>query len=141
MDRLGAGRGFFSYALTWDDQSYVEQYLKFAVDIGHPPTAVILNDPTHTKWTALDYRLAKAYQLRQSYGEVPPWIDRSDRVAWDAKTFISKSAAAIERKQDKQKKPVPGMRYYAVPRTVDDGPMPTMREYFDDLKRLNGRQF
>lgn len=141
MDRQRTGRRFFSYALTWDDQSYIEPYLKVAVEIGHPPSAVILNDPTRTKWTTLDYKLAKAYQLRQTYGDIPPWIDRSERVAWDAKTFISKSAAAVERKQDKQKKPVPGMRYYAVPRTTDGGPMPTMKEFFEDLKRLNGKQF
>ena len=143
MDGLHSGRGFFSYALTWDDQQYIEPYLKVAVQIGQPPRAVILNDPSITEWTALDYRLAKAYELRQTYGVYPPWIDRSERVAFDVKTFIYKSAAAVERKQQTEQnrkgyKPVPGKRYYAVPRTIDDGPMPTMEEYYEERKRLLG---
>lgn len=142
MDGSGSGREFFSYALTWDDQSYIEPYLKVAVSIGHPPTAVILNDPDHKEWTALDYKLAKAYELRQSFGDIPPWIDRSERVAFDVKTFVSKSAAAVERRQesDSNKKGAKnfGKRYYAVPRTVDEGPLPTMQEYLEEQKRLNG---
>jgi hypothetical protein len=142
MDRPDSGRGFFSYALTWDDQSYIEPYLKVAVQIGHPPTAVILNDPSHTEWTSLDYKLAKAYELRQSYGDIPPWIDRSERVAFDVKTFVSKSAAAVERKQDSDSKKKNlkafGRRYYATPRTIDEGPLPTMQEYLEEQRRLNG---
>ncbi len=128
--------------MTWDDQSYVEPYLKVALQIGHPPTAVILNDPSRTEWTSLDYKLAKAYELRQSFGDIPPWIDQSDRVSFDVKTFTSKSAAAIERKQEldgnKKGSKFFGRRYYAVPRVIDDGQMPTMLEYLEERKRLNG---
>lgn len=101
---------------------------------------MILSDPTHTEWNALDYKLAKAYELRQTYGDIPPWIDRSERVNWDVKTFTSRSSAAIERKQDKEKKKVPGRRYYAVPRVNDGGPMPTMKEYYEELNRLNSER-
>lgn len=100
---------------------------------------MILSDPTRKEWTKLDYRLAKAYSLRKTYGDIPPWIDRSERVAWDVKTFTSRSAAAIEKKQEREKKAVPGRRYYAVPRTVDGGPLPTMQEYYEEQNRLAGR--
>lgn len=105
---------------------------------------MILGDPSKVKWTSLDYKLAKAYELRQTYGQYPPWIDRSDRVAFDVKTFTSKSSAAVERKQhsdDNRKgnsKPQFGRRYYAVPRTTDGGPMPTMLEFYEEQRRLSG---
>ena len=105
---------------------------------------MILGDSSIKEWTSLDYRLVKAYELRQTYGTFPPWIDRSERVAFDAKTFVSKSAAAIERKQDSDSnrkgnaKSMFGKRYYAIPRTTDDGPMPTMAEFYEEQRRLNG---
>ena len=146
MDGRRSGRGFFSYALTWDDQSYIEAYLRVAVQSGLPPIAVLLNDPDHKEWTELDFKLAKAYELRKTYGDIPPWIDRSERVSFDAKSFISKSAAAVERAQHRDQvnsskqgnSPKFGKRYYAVPRTVDEGPMPTMQEWLEDQRRLNG---
>lgn len=104
---------------------------------------MILNDPSLKDWTWLDLRLIKAYELRLTYGDTPPWIDRSDRVSFDVKTFVSKSAAAVERKQGQDEKaagktPQYGKRYYAVPRVNDGGPMPTMEEYFEDQKRKQG---
>jgi len=146
MDGSGSGRGFFSYALTWPSESYIESYLKVAIQSGLPPIAVIMNDPTHKEWTVLDLKLAKAYELRQSYGDIPPWIDRSDRVHFDTKSFISGSGAAIERAQAAEQKkaqtgrgnPTFGKRWYAVPVTKDGGPMPTMREWLEDQRRLNG---
>ena len=117
--------------------------LKAAVEIGHPPTAVLLNDPSRKEWTAFDYKLIKAYHLRQTYGDVPPWIDRSERVSWNVKTFTSRSGAAIEKKQEadgnKKNTKFYGRRYYAVPEVVDGGPMPTMAEYYEEQKRLNNR--
>ena len=104
---------------------------------------MLLNKPEQTQWTSLDYKLIKAYHLRQTYGDIPPWIDRSERVSFDVKSFVSKSAAAVEKKQDadsnKKNTKFFGKRYYAVPRTVDDGPMPTMEEFFEEQKRLNSR--
>lgn len=142
MDGRDSGREFFSYALTWEDQSYIEPYLKVAVQSGLPPRAILLNDPTIKEWAPIDIKLAKAYELRQTYGDIPPWIDRSDRVQFEARTFVSKSAAAIERKQDQdsKKKSRPGVRYYAVPKVVDGGPMPTMAEYYEELARKEGRK-
>lgn len=148
MDGLHSGRGFFSYALTWQDQSYIEPYLKAAAQAGQPPIAMILEDPSHKEWTAMDYRLAKAYELRLTYGDIPPWIDRSDRVSFEARSFISRSAAAVERKQhaDEEKtqkrnaKPVFGKRYYAVPVIPDGGPMPTMQEWVEETRRKEGER-
>lgn len=71
----------------------------------------------------------------------PVWIDQSPRVAFSAKTRKSKSAEALERAQwqeqkkaEKAKNYVPnfGARYYAVPTTMDGGPMPTKREWIKE---------
>lgn len=74
---------------------------------------------------------------------MPPWIDRSDRVSFDVKTFVSKSAAAVERKQAADEKaqgkaPAYGKRYYPEARVIDGGKMPTMKEFYEDLQRKQG---
>lgn len=123
--------------MTWDDQAYVETFIKAAVDSGQPPSAVILSDPERTQWTETDYRLVKAYYLKQNMmsGSFPVWIDRSDRISFEVKSFISKSEAALERRQEQDNKnnavSSHGKRYYAVPQTMDGGPMPTMQEYLE----------
>jgi hypothetical protein len=89
----------------------------------------------------MDLRLAKAYELRQTYGEIPPWIDRSDRVAFDVSVFTSNSAAALERRQERDSKGNSknfGRRYSLVPRTKDGGPMPTMQEWLEEQQRKQG---
>lgn len=103
---------------------------------------MILNDPTHKEWTALDLKLAKAHQLRKDFGDIPPWIDRSDRVTFDVEVFTSNSGAALERRQEKDsnsKKKTHGRRYALIPRSKDGGPLPTMQEYFEEQARKKGR--
>lgn len=122
--------------MTWDDQSYIETFIKAAVDTGQPPCAMILSNPKITEWTEVDYRLVKAYYLKQNMmsGSFPVWIDRSDRVSFEVKTFISRSEAALERRQEQENAKSNsghGIRYYAVPQTMDGGPMPTMQEYLE----------
>lgn len=111
------------------------------MDAGKPPTAVIFHDPSHTEWTAWDYKLIKAYHLHEQYmdGNFPIWIDRSDRVAFDVKRGISRSKAALDRaeERDAKKKAVPGAFLYAVPRTIDGGPLPTMEEWVAQEKAKN----
>lgn len=69
-------------------------------------------------------------------GNFPVWIDRSDDVVFEAKSFISKSEAVIERAQqqssDNGKKPEPGRKWYAEIKTISGGkPMPTMRDFIE----------
>lgn len=117
--------------------------LKAAVHVGHPPTAVIFSDPSHTEWTVWDYRLIKAHFLLEDWYRdgIPVWWDESDRVTFDAVARVSKSRAAIERAQDaasgKGKKSVPGRYFIAEPRVMDGGEMPTRQEWIDEqmLKR------
>jgi hypothetical protein len=94
-----------------------------------------------------DLKLIAAYHIYQDLmvGSIPIYWDQSDRVAFDAKTGISKSRAAIERKQDsydgKNRKVPPGTFFYAVPRTIDGDPLPTMAEWLEekrDKQGLNG---
>ncbi|AGY47151.1 hypothetical protein CN1A_42 [Clavibacter phage CN1A] len=80
--------------------------------------------------------------MYQSYtdGAYPIWIDRSERVAWDVKSVRSGSRAAVERKTSgKNFKAAPGVSFYAVPRSIDGGPLPTKRDYLEAQAELNGR--
>lgn len=121
--------------------------IKAAIESGLPPSAVILDDPTR-EWTALDTKLIKAYWIKQEYGAVPPWIDQSDRVSFEVRSFISKSAAAMERKQEAEEKAASkrggkrtfGKKYYTVPQTIDDGPMPTIQEWLEEKERKRNGQ-
>jgi len=72
-------------------------------------------------------------------GQFPIWLDQSPRVIFEAKSYISRSEAAIERAQKNQSNSdIPGQRWYAVPRVGDGGQMPTMREYLDEQARKRG---
>jgi hypothetical protein len=117
--------------------------LKVSAKIGHPPTAVIFSDPSHTEWTVWDYRLIKAYYLVQDWYRdgIPVWWDESDRVAFDAKARYSKSRAAVERAQEadgKKKKKSYGKYFIAEPRVIDGGEMPTRDEWLEEQERKKG---
>lgn len=117
--------------------------LKAAAGIGHPPTAVIFSDPSHTEWTVWDYRLIKAHYILQDWYRdgVPLWWDESERVTFDAKARVSKSRAAIERAQEaesKKKKSTPGRYYVAEPRTIDGGELPSREEWLEEQERKKG---
>jgi hypothetical protein len=68
-------------------------------------------------------------------GNVPIHWDRSDRMTFDVGSYISKSRAAIDRREqadankNKNKKPVPGKVYYPIPRSIDGDPFPTWAEF------------
>lgn len=117
--------------------------LKAAAGIGHPPTAVIFSDPSHTEWTMWDYRLIKAHYFLQDWYRdgVPLWLDESDRVTFDAKARFSKSRAAIERAQeaDGKKKAKSYGKYYIVePRVIDGGEIPSRDEWIEEQRNKAG---
>lgn len=107
---------------------------------------MIFNDPDHKEWTRWDYKIANAHHLLEHY-EVegwPVWLDTSPRVAFDVKERVSRSAAALEKKQFEEQKALQkrqeknkdahapfGRKFYAVPKTIDGGPMPTKREWLE----------
>lgn len=99
---------------------------------------MILSEPSATTWTRMDYSLIKAHYLKAGFmtGAYPVWIDQSPRVMFNAKSFISKSEAAIAQAEKRNAEhPIPGMRWYAVPEVADGGKMPTMREYLEEEAR------
>lgn len=86
----------------------------------------------------MDYSLVKAHYLKAGFmtGAFPVWIDQSPRVMFEAKSFVSKSEAAIEQAQaNSSKSTIKGQRWYAIPRVMDGGTMPTMREYLEEESR------
>jgi hypothetical protein len=112
--------------------------IKAAIQSGLPPTAVILDDPTR-EWSFMDTRLIKAFWIEDQYGSFPPWIDQSDRVQFEVKSYTSRSAAAYERVEEREsksnKKKVYGRKYYAVPTVPDGGAMPTIEEWMEERAR------
>lgn len=94
----------------------------------------------------MDYKLVKAYYLKQSYmsGNFPVWIDRHPRVKFEVKSFVSNSARALEAKQaqeaNKTGTPSYGKQFYAIPKTLDGGPLPTMRDYLEEEAKKRGEK-
>lgn len=129
-----------SQALNWDSHRFLHSSLKAARDYQKPPLSFILEDPKHVEWNIWDIKIANAYQMMLDF-EVegwPIWVDQSERVVFEVKTRKSRSAAALEKAQfleqkkaEKAKNYVPkfGQRLYAVPKTVDGGPMPTKKDW------------
>lgn len=75
-------------------------------------------------------------------GSIPVYWDESDRVAFDVKKGISKSRAAIERKQEleeKKKTKTYGEYFYVVPRVIDGGNLPTREEWAAERAAKQGR--
>lgn len=127
----------------WDENAHLVPRIRAALEIKQPPIAVILDDPTHTEWTPLDYKLVKAYYIRENMmvGNVPIYWDQSDRVTFSIKTGTSKSRAAIERwekKMSEKKTKEYGKFGYPVPQTIDGGPLPTLDEWAEEQARKTG---
>lgn len=118
--------------------------IRAALNVNQPPLMFIFNDPSHTEWGAWDIRLAKAYALREEMlsGGVPVYWDRSERVFFDVESYVSKSRAALDRAEEraqKGKKKNYGKVFYPVPRTIDDGPLPTLEEWLEEQRKIKER--
>jgi hypothetical protein len=112
--------------------------IRAAVKVGKPPLMFIFEDPTH-EWGKWDFRLAKALELRDdmNQGGVPVYWDRSERVAFDVGSYTSKSRAVLDRAEEKAQKGNKknyGKVFYPIPRTIDDGPLPTLEEYLEEQR-------
>ncbi len=109
-----------------------------------PPLAFILEDPKHTEYNLWDIRLSVALGVYDDMmrGSIPVYIDESDRVRFEVMKGVSKSRAAIDRREaqdGKSKEPNYGVYYYAVPKTIDGKPLPTMEEWLEEKAAKKGR--
>lgn len=112
--------------------------IRAAIHANKPPLMFILEDPKH-EWGKWDIRLAKAYELNQDItnGGVPIYWDRSERVAFEVGSFVSKSKAALDRAEEKASKGKTknyGKVFYPIPKTIDGGPLPTLEEYLEEMR-------
>jgi hypothetical protein len=112
--------------------------IRAALDAGVPPLAVILRDPSHTEYNRWDLKLVAAYHIYEDMlvGNIPVHWDQSDRVTFDVKRGVSKSKAKIaaterayQKRNAKNDSAMDGVYFYAVPRTMDGGPLPTIEEW------------
>lgn len=108
---------------------------------GKPPVQFLIEDPEHREYTKWDFRLAKAYEIYEDMlqGNVPMYIDRSSRVSFITKSFVSKSKAALDRAEERASKATAkqyGRVFYAVPVTNDGGPLPTLQEYLKEQAEM-----
>lgn len=112
--------------------------IEAAVEAKLPPLMLILEDPAHVAYDKWDIRLVKALRIYKSMRNnegVPIYWDRSDRVVFDTSSYVSKSAAAVQRAEEKAsegKSKNYGKVIYAVPRTRDGGPLPTLDEFLEE---------
>lgn len=117
--------------------------IRAALDAGVTPSAIILRDPSLKEYTVIDLKLVSGYHIADGMmrGNVPIYWDESDRVAFDVKVGVSKSRAAIERKQEqvqKSKDKAFGKYYYTVPRSIDGDPLPTLEEWAEEKRAKTG---
>jgi hypothetical protein len=106
---------------------------------------VILSDPSHKEWTVWDYRLIKAYHLKQGFmsGNFPVWLDRDENVWFESKSFVSRSEAVIEDAQEKDQKSggTKGKKFYATIKGTRNGePLPTMRDFLEKQALARGQK-
>lgn len=115
--------------------------MRAAVKASRPPLSFILEDPGHKEYTVWDMRLVKGLELYEDMRSgtgVPIYWDRSDRVVFEAESYTSKSQAALDRAEEKaqnSKSKNYGKRFYAVPKTTDGGPLPTLEEFLEEQEK------
>lgn len=103
------------------------------------------NDP-EAKWTQWDYKLVKALEIYDNMmagGSFPFYIDRSDRVRFEVKSLVSKSKAVLDRAEERasnSKSKNYGKILYAVPETIDGGPLPTLEEFLAEQEEKRSRE-
>lgn len=70
------------------------------------------------------------------------WVEQSDKVTFDAKRYVKKSIAAVERKtkgsKSKAYKAQDGERWRTVPRVMGGGDMPTLSEWIEQEQKKSG---
>lgn len=119
----------------------MEPRIEAAIAFKKPPLQFILEDPSWKKLTKWDIRIANAFHMLRDFevNGYPVWIDQSPRVAFEQKERKSRSQAALDEWQYKERKrlekknakPKFGVSPYVVPRTIDGGPMPTKAEWVE----------
>ena len=103
------------------------------------------NDPD-AKWTRWDFKLVKALELYDDMmagGAHPVYIDRSDRVRFEIKSYTSKSKAVLDRAEERaanSKSKNYGKILYTVPETIDGGPLPTLDEFLAEQAEKRSRE-
>lgn len=122
----------------------MEQPIEAARAFGKPPCQFILEDPTWVTFTKWDIKIATGYEIAKS-AEMNGWplhIDQSPRVWFEVKERKSKSQAALDEWQAKERKrlekkgakPKYGVIPVAVPVTIDGGPLPTRQDWLDGMR-------
>lgn len=140
-------RGFLAEALaTWDKCKPFMSFIRAAVNQQLPPKQVIFNDPSHKEHDYWDLKIIKAYYFAQDFIRegIPIWWDESDDVVFEVKPKISRSRAAVQRKEKqetgKNKEAPPGRYYVPVPKTRGGAPLPTFADWLEQEARKNGKK-
>lgn len=115
--------------------------IRAALAAGKPPLMFILGDPTRVEYSRWDIVLVNALHIHDDMmqGGVPLYWDRSERVRFTAEHYISKSRAALDAAEDKEKKkktPTYGKVFYPKPHTTDENPLlPTLEEFLEEQRK------
>lgn len=144
MDGPDSERRFLSQVLAWDDHAWLVSRIRAAASAGKPPLSFIFEDPRHVEYNVWDVRLSVALGVYDDMmrGSIPVYWDESDRIRFEVEKGVSKSRAALDRREAqeaKSKDPNYGVYYYAVPKVIDGGPLPTLQEWLDEKAAKRGR--
>ena len=110
--------------------------IEAAIQSGLPPLALIADDPSRTgKYSKWDLKLIKAYYINKAF-EVdgrPVWVEESPDIVWTAKSKVMRSAAAVEKEQERignmKGSNKHGLRVYAVPNLRPGASWPTRESW------------
>jgi len=133
--------GFLAEVLTWPHNYYNYMAVETAVAMGLPPTSFLSEKEPSAGWSREDKKLAIALTILkretcQKCGQ-PLWICRSSErnLLFKVKKATCYASAEYEKAADKKqnKELKPGEYMFTVPYMMDDGPLPSRRDYLEAL--------
>jgi hypothetical protein len=132
---------FLAEVLTWPNNYYNAIAVETAVTMGLPPTSFITDKLPSEEWSREDKKLAMAWTSlkRETCGNCgqPLWICRSSNknLTFAVRKATCYSKAEVEKFQNKKPAPKlkPGEYVYTVPTMLDKSPLPSRRDYLEEL--------
>lgn len=128
--------------------------IRAAITAGVRPSAIVYGKPVNQEWDAMDRALIEAYQILEDErcpecGQ-PTWICRNDdpNIQFSVKKDVCHAKRVLEEthgqdalkntKDTKERNKIKaswGSIEYAAPFTIDEGPLPTRKEYYERVAK------
>lgn len=135
--------GFLAEELTKPHNFSARLAVQTAVDMSLPPTLFMTNRTDALKWSDDDKKLALAYTILQketcSQCGQPLWICRSSNNKLDFSIqkdtcYVDAELQRASKSKQKSDELKDGEFRFAVPKMIDNSPLPSRDAYLDELK-------